>query len=247
MKNSRLEDYLEERENQNAEFLRKLEPSLWNSKIGRRVFLKRAGAATAGTAIALHGFRMEVLASVSTNANMWHWSRLFDIAFVVTGQGATENLAKQDALNVRDSTFPSITNWSPATVADRNTVCNTVLQKAGRTVTYQPNTTKEEPNATDPDPCWDPMAQTNVMSTSSTTNRPAWVPADFGTFDSTNHTITLTVHCFRRLRFGNHTQKKTSTGNDFITDTNPPGAIQAASDTDFANACPGTPPTFPNS
>jgi hypothetical protein len=45
--------------------LKTLEPSLWNSSLGRRTFLKRTGAATAGTAIALHGFKTEVLASGS--------------------------------------------------------------------------------------------------------------------------------------------------------------------------------------
>ena len=46
--------------------LQSLEPSLWNSKIGRRQFVKRTGAATVGTLIALHGFRTELLASHSS-------------------------------------------------------------------------------------------------------------------------------------------------------------------------------------
>jgi len=47
--------------------LKTLEPSLWNSSLGRRTFLKRAGAATIGTAVVLHGFRTEVLASGSND------------------------------------------------------------------------------------------------------------------------------------------------------------------------------------
>jgi hypothetical protein len=50
--------------------LKSLEPSLWNSSLGRRQFLKRTGAATVGTAIALHGFRTEVLASESVERRL---------------------------------------------------------------------------------------------------------------------------------------------------------------------------------
>ena len=38
--------------------------------MGRRAFVKRTGAATVGTAIALHGFRMEVMASESSG--IWY-------------------------------------------------------------------------------------------------------------------------------------------------------------------------------
>lgn len=41
------------------------EPSLWNSPLGRRAFLKKTGAATVGTAIVFHGFPTEILASMS--------------------------------------------------------------------------------------------------------------------------------------------------------------------------------------
>jgi hypothetical protein len=41
------------------------EPSLWNSAVGRRMFIKATGAATVATVIALHGFKIEVLASGS--------------------------------------------------------------------------------------------------------------------------------------------------------------------------------------
>jgi hypothetical protein len=42
------------------------EPSLWNSPVGRRMFLKSAGAATVATMINLHGFTIEVLSSGSS-------------------------------------------------------------------------------------------------------------------------------------------------------------------------------------
>jgi hypothetical protein len=45
--------------------LKSLDPSLWNSGVGRRRFLKTAGAATAGTTLALNGLVFEVLASQS--------------------------------------------------------------------------------------------------------------------------------------------------------------------------------------
>lgn len=41
------------------------EPSLWNSTVGRRMFIKATGAATVATVIALNGFKIEVLASGS--------------------------------------------------------------------------------------------------------------------------------------------------------------------------------------
>jgi hypothetical protein len=39
------------------------EGSLWNNSIGRRVFLKKTGAATLATAVALHGVRLQVQAN----------------------------------------------------------------------------------------------------------------------------------------------------------------------------------------
>ena len=44
------------------------EGNLWNSAIGRRTFLKRTGAATVATAIGMHGFRVQVQASVTNGA-----------------------------------------------------------------------------------------------------------------------------------------------------------------------------------
>ena len=41
------------------------EASLWNSPLGRRVFLKKTGAATVATAVALHGFRVQVQATTT--------------------------------------------------------------------------------------------------------------------------------------------------------------------------------------
>ncbi len=38
------------------------EASLWNSPLGRRAFLKKTGAATVATAVAMHGFRVQVQA-----------------------------------------------------------------------------------------------------------------------------------------------------------------------------------------
>ena len=40
-------------------------PTLWNASLGRRSFMKKTGSATAAAAIAMHGFRMEVLATAS--------------------------------------------------------------------------------------------------------------------------------------------------------------------------------------
>lgn len=51
--------------NQKDSILRQLDPSLWNSPLGRRAFLKRTGAATVGTAAILHGLNSESLASSS--------------------------------------------------------------------------------------------------------------------------------------------------------------------------------------
>ena len=39
--------------------------SLWNSPLGRRAFLKKTGAATVATAVAMHGFRVQVQAAVT--------------------------------------------------------------------------------------------------------------------------------------------------------------------------------------
>lgn len=50
------------------ELLNGLEPSLWNSQLGRKTFLKKTGAATVGVGIALHGFRTELLASHSSTS-----------------------------------------------------------------------------------------------------------------------------------------------------------------------------------
>lgn len=41
------------------------EPSLWNSQLGRRAFLKKTGAATVATVVVLNGMKLEVLAGVS--------------------------------------------------------------------------------------------------------------------------------------------------------------------------------------
>ena len=41
------------------------DPNLWNSAVGRRAFLKKTGGASALTILAYHGFRADVLASVS--------------------------------------------------------------------------------------------------------------------------------------------------------------------------------------
>ena len=41
------------------------EGNLWNSAIGRRTFLKKTGAATVATAVAMHGFRVQVQATVT--------------------------------------------------------------------------------------------------------------------------------------------------------------------------------------
>lgn len=41
------------------------EPSLWNSKVGRRMFLKTTGAASVVSIMNLHGFQIEVLSSGS--------------------------------------------------------------------------------------------------------------------------------------------------------------------------------------
>ena len=46
------------------------EGSLWNNPIGRRVFLKKTGAATVATAVALHGFRVQVQAQQSPPPNV---------------------------------------------------------------------------------------------------------------------------------------------------------------------------------
>jgi len=50
----------------NVSFFNNLpEPSLWNSQIGRREFLGKVGKASVGTAIALNGLKLEVMASGS--------------------------------------------------------------------------------------------------------------------------------------------------------------------------------------
>ena len=61
--------------------LQSLEPSLWNSKIGRRAFVKKTGAATVGTAIALHGFRMEVMASGSPGTGHDYAKKTFKVYY----------------------------------------------------------------------------------------------------------------------------------------------------------------------
>ena len=43
------------------------EPSLWNSSLGRRAFLKKTGMASAVTVITLNSLKLEVLASPSTD------------------------------------------------------------------------------------------------------------------------------------------------------------------------------------
>jgi hypothetical protein len=40
-------------------------PTLWNSALGRRSFMKKTGSASVAAAIALHGFKLEVLANAS--------------------------------------------------------------------------------------------------------------------------------------------------------------------------------------
>jgi len=48
--------------------------SLWNSPIGRRAFLKKTGAATVATAVAMHGFRVQVQAQ-ATGGTVRIWTQ----------------------------------------------------------------------------------------------------------------------------------------------------------------------------
>lgn len=75
------------------------EGALWNSPIGRRVFLKRTGAATVATAVALHGFRVQVQAQqtpvildyrlIQVHRGTYTW-----ISYASTSEAAAITLAK---------------------------------------------------------------------------------------------------------------------------------------------------------
>lgn len=68
------------------------EPSLWNSTLGRRAFLRKTGMATAATAIALHGFRVEVLASESATYQFHQVDRSQYRSVVVTAGNSVDAL-----------------------------------------------------------------------------------------------------------------------------------------------------------
>ncbi len=83
------------------------EPSLWNSTIGRRAFMKKTGMATAATVIALHGFRAEVLASESAACNLvqtlvrgefFMYNAGGPITITAVGTGANASIAHEAAM-----------------------------------------------------------------------------------------------------------------------------------------------------
>jgi hypothetical protein len=82
------------------------DPSLWNSALGRRSFMKKTGMATAATTLALHGFKLEVLANASATPTCGTKSVQTYFSWVQTstqsgsGSGATpaEAIAKAVAL-----------------------------------------------------------------------------------------------------------------------------------------------------
>lgn len=71
-------------------------PTLWNSILGRRSFVKRTGSATAAAAIAMHGFRMEVLASESC------WTSKVDVG-TFTVFSKTMQLSEDDLFTAETS------------------------------------------------------------------------------------------------------------------------------------------------
>lgn len=70
------------------------EPSLWNSEVGRRAFLKKTGVASAASVVALHGFRTEALAQASDCLRV---AQNFTHIGSKTGTGATYATAKGNA------------------------------------------------------------------------------------------------------------------------------------------------------
>ena len=79
------------------------DPSLWNSAVGRRSFMKKTGMATAATAIALHGFRVEVLASTSNTPQPL--KKIWQTTYVLCG-GVWKDIISPDATDY--------TVWAPS-------------------------------------------------------------------------------------------------------------------------------------
>ena len=87
---------------QDCNNLSSLDPSLWNSPIGRRRFLKKSGKASVATALALNGLMFEVLASESPSPSdviktitfVFRWDRSFNLV----GSASTSRFAAIQSL-----------------------------------------------------------------------------------------------------------------------------------------------------
>jgi len=105
--------------------------SLWNSPLGRRAFLKKTGAATVATAVALHGFKTQVQAQGTGLKVIRYYQRAATAnptaaataATAATAAGATQAClaalnATQAVVVVQSTVGPNVPNGE----RNRNTV-----------------------------------------------------------------------------------------------------------------------------
>lgn len=132
------------------------EPSLWNSALGRRSFIRKTGVASAATVIALNGFKVEVLAS-SSDCPMADKVVLSRITFFTgeyaaqpySGSGSSTDAWQSFAFALTDvfDNLPSGSNPTFTIATER--MCSKAT-KSGMTVTVVPENPGTDPTITGP-------------------------------------------------------------------------------------------------